>query len=127
MSAKHTPGPWVRVHDHPDSDARPSIAYIRRASDTARRATLDIALVYECDSSPEQDANANLIAAAADMFDLIEEALRLERNPELDNSERWEDFMKALRVHIENRADAAPARTTNQGSSQLAEETKWNS
>lgn len=68
---KFTPGPWKRVHSHPDAEHRASVAYIE-SKDRAR--PLEIATLYMCDSDPEMSANADLIAVAPDLYAALREA-----------------------------------------------------
>ncbi len=60
-NSKHTPGPWRRVHRHPDETHSASIAYIEGVG---RRSPLEICTVYGCDRDAENSANADLIAEA---------------------------------------------------------------
>lgn len=66
VKAAHTPGPWRRVHDHPNIECTNSIAYIRPTNGALLRD--EIATLYSCDDDPEQSANANLIAAAPELL-----------------------------------------------------------
>jgi len=72
MSAvQHTPGPWRRVHSHPDAATRRDLAYITAPG---FRAPCAIATIYGCAHQPEQAANANLIAAAPELLAALRKA-----------------------------------------------------
>jgi hypothetical protein len=66
---KHTPGPWFRIHDHPDPRTQRSLAAIAPEGGGFLNA---IAHIYQCDDVPEQAANANLIAAAPELLEAVE-------------------------------------------------------
>lgn len=66
---------WVRCHDHPvdgpddvgGMEARPSIAYIR-STGRAHYDHHEVCTVYGCNRDPQQDARADIIAAAPDLL-----------------------------------------------------------
>ena len=71
----HTPGPWGRHHDHPNPETAIDVAYIR--SETGEDYVGEIAIIFGCDyKDGNQSANANLIAAAPDMYSALQTALR---------------------------------------------------
>lgn len=71
---KFTPGPWRRVHSHPDDVARPGIAFIEAHG---HQFPDEIATLLGC-QDPEQSANANLIAAAPLMLRALREVYACE-------------------------------------------------
>lgn len=64
-NSKPTPGPWLRVHRHPDKTHSASIAYIEGEG---RRSPLEICTVFCCDRDAENSANADLIAEAGTVY-----------------------------------------------------------
>ena len=67
--SKFTPGPWAAFHDHPNPKTAKSIAYIRAADGSKRYewGFPEIACCFGC-KTPEQAANARLIASAPDLL-----------------------------------------------------------
>lgn len=70
----YTKGPWVRTHDHPDPETREQMASIRGVKNEWGF-EFDIASVFCCHDE-EQRANANLIAAAPELLEALEEAIQ---------------------------------------------------
>ena len=72
-TSNHTPAPWACFNDHPNPDTAESLTHIRAvaAGSEPRWMRKDIADIYGC-TNPEQLANANLIAAAPEMLELLE-------------------------------------------------------
>lgn len=73
MSAQHTPGPWEVLHDHPDAETAPAIAYIKavnRGMDFE-----EIALLFGCVEQPQQEANARLMAAAPELLAALRDVI----------------------------------------------------
>ena len=68
--SKFTPGPWAAFHDHPNPETAKSIAYIRAADGSTlyEWGFSEIACCFGC-KTPEQAANARLIAAAPDLLE----------------------------------------------------------
>ncbi len=101
MSApKFTAGPWKRAHSHPDPVTRASVAYINGGH---RIAPLEIASVYGCGNA-EQAANADLIAAAPELYAALSALLNFE------NADSRADMLTDVRLHEEREATVGRAR-----------------
>lgn len=70
---RFTPGPWQKMHDHPNPETRVSLATIRGPIDKYGIRD-EIASVYCCDyRDRKQEFNAHLIAAAPELYEALEE------------------------------------------------------
>lgn len=101
--SKPTPGPWLRVHSHPDDKHSASIAYIEGGG---RRRPLEICAVFGCDRDAENSANADLIAAAPELLDALQVMLG-HMTGGMDGDWRDCDFMALARAAIA-RAEGKP-------------------
>ena len=87
---RFTPGPWSKIHDHPNPTTRASLAYIRAPVDDYG-VREEIATVYCCNyGDREQDFNAHLIAAAPELYEATDPFDELHRYHAADAPE-WKD------------------------------------
>ena len=85
---KHTKGPY-RIYE----DANPELPiFITGWSDEAET-SFDIATVETAPTSDEQRANARLIAAAPQMYDLLKEMANVPQSKETDEQRRANDLL----------------------------------
>lgn len=90
MSAKHTPGPW-KNHGR---IAQPGLPHSAVAAKTL------LARVYSeaFGDSEQETANANLIAAAPELLESLEQMLRLATRNDIPESEQLEIAGRAIDV-----------------------------
>ena len=89
-NTQHTPGPWNVGDDSPNDYEGPII-------DTRDRAVAVITIDHETESTPEDRANARLIAAAPELLAMLERVLDgVLRLPELPGTLCPLDIEQAL-------------------------------
>ena len=88
-NTQHTPGPWNVGDDSPNDYEGPII-------DTRDRAVAVITIDHETESTPEDRANARLIAAAPELLAMLERVLDgVLRLPPLDIEQALAAIIKA--------------------------------
>lgn len=106
-----SPLPWALYFDHPDHSLRKEIGVIAPATDSGKRAALDICNVFCCAIDPRQKANAQLIVRAvnshhalltelSEVLNWLKEVSRLNSDHDIDIPMETVPFIRAIEKAI---------------------------